>query len=500
MSRKYIRPCSCTFATAVTIVAALAFSADGAAASGSSKHYGITITTAATRHVSFQNGVYQPTAEQATLNITDLQNALAAGNVEVTTGNGAGGAEAGDLHVEVAPFSWTSSHGLTLDAFHSIFVDEPINDAGSGALTLTTNDGGSGGGFVYGAGASISFASLSNVLTINGQLYKLIGTIKALAAGIAANPSGNYALAINISSGKYNRSPIPTTLNGIVNGLGNAISGLSVDDSTKLDSVGFFAGIGPTGVVQDLHLGIGIQVIEPQFAGGLAGTNQGQLIDDSVQSTVKTTFSASATLGGLVGANSGTITRCNASTKINAVSQSSLGGLVGSDSGGVISESFAAGSLTAGDTSAVGGLVGSTALTSISNAYATASTSSTNGDAGGLVGVNGNTEGNAGLIAASYATGLVNTKKHIVTSAGGLIGIDNSAAGSIADAYWDTTTSGIANLSQGAFSPANDPGIAGENSTQLASALPSGFDPTIWTEDTSINSGLPYLIANPPPQ
>ena len=70
--------------------------------------------------------------------------------------------------------------------------------------------------------------------------------------------------------------------------------------------------------------------------------------------------------------------------------------------------------------------------------------------------------------------------------------------GGLSGNYWDTTTSGITNLSQGAGSPANDPGITGETTAQLQAALPAGFDPAIWAENPSINGGLPYLIANPP--
>ena len=70
--------------------------------------------------------------------------------------------------------------------------------------------------------------------------------------------------------------------------------------------------------------------------------------------------------------------------------------------------------------------------------------------------------------------------------------------GTISDVYWDTTTSGITNLGEGAGNIANDPGITGETTAQLQAGLPPGFDPSIWAEDPSINGGLPYLIANPP--
>jgi hypothetical protein len=66
------------------------------------------------------------------------------------------------------------------------------------------------------------------------------------------------------------------------------------------------------------------------------------------------------------------------------------------------------------------------------------------------------------------------------------------------NAYWDTDTSGITNLSQGAGNIANFPGITGLTTRQLQSGLPAGFDPKIWAENSSINGGLPYLITNQP--
>jgi hypothetical protein len=83
---------------------------------------------------------------------------------------------------------------------------------------------------------------------------------------------------------------------------------------------------------------------------------------------------------------------------------------------------------------------------------------------------------------------------------GGLIGDDESQSGSLESTYWNTDTSGITNLSQGAGNISNDPGIAGLTTEQLQSGLPAGFDPKVWAEDPNTNNGLPYLIDNPPPQ
>jgi hypothetical protein len=60
------------------------------------------------------------------------------------------------------------------------------------------------------------------------------------------------------------------------------------------------------------------------------------------------------------------------------------------------------------------------------------------------------------------------------------------------------TTSGITNPSQGAGNVSNQPHITGLTTAQFQAGLPTGFDPTTWGEDPSINGGLPYLLALPP--
>jgi hypothetical protein len=81
---------------------------------------------------------------------------------------------------------------------------------------------------------------------------------------------------------------------------------------------------------------------------------------------------------------------------------------------------------------------------------------------------------------------------------GGLVGYDGSPPGSITNSYWDTDTSGITNLGQGAGNIANDPGITGLTTAQFQSGLPAGFDPKVWAEKSNIDDGFPYLLANKP--
>ena len=70
----------------------------------------VEISAAPTSNMNCSAGVCSPTAKKAVLNATDLSNMLATGEVKVTTGNGA-------VAITVSsPFSWASTHRLTLDA------------------------------------------------------------------------------------------------------------------------------------------------------------------------------------------------------------------------------------------------------------------------------------------------------------------------------------------------------------------------------------------------
>ncbi|HEX4860415.1 MAG TPA: hypothetical protein VFV07_04205, partial [Rhizomicrobium sp.] len=82
---------------------------------------------------------------------------------------------------------------------------------------------------------------------------------------------------------------------------------------------------------------------------------------------------------------------------------------------------------------------------------------------------------------------------------GGLDGYDEDAATVFTDAYWDMTLTGIDDPSQGLGNNPNEPGITGLTHTQLISSLPAGFDPAVWGRKKKINGGMPYLLANPPP-
>jgi hypothetical protein len=478
----------------------------------------VTISTAATQNMTCSGGVCAPTATDATLNVGDLENLLASGNVQVTTTGS--GVQADNIDI-VSALSWSSAHKLTFDAYQSITVDAPVSVTGQSGLSVVTNDGGSAGVFSFTGHGRVHFTHLKSTLFINGLPYKLRNSVASLAKAISADPSGYYALSGNYdaaSDGVYQFSPI-WTLYGTLEGLGNEISNLSVNDQeNEHDNVALISTVESSGRVSDLslrHASIhGLSGNCGILAGGNAGTVSSVYVGGRVEArgdgyggalvggnsgTIQSSHSSAAVIGGdygyiggLVGNSLGTIRQSSATGKVdikNTEGNTRAGGLVGYNSG-TIEQSFAKGVISKLFKSESGALAGSNFGT-IDNSYATGSNSGMYDNySGGLIGTN------YGPVTSSYSTGAATGAKYI----GGLIGGDFSTNGNIVGTYWDTDTSGITNPSQGAGNIANDPGITGLTTQQLQSGLPRGFDPKIWAENASINNGFPYLINNPPPK
>jgi len=230
-------------------------------------------------------------------------------------------------------------------------------------------------------------------------------------------------------------------------------------------------------------------------AGGLAGATLGTGIVSRVR--VSGTIRGNGAIGGLSSAG-GSFVDCSSSVRIEANQPSTIAGLVAQVEGGSIEASFATGSVTAtGKGSYVGGLVAVNAG-QIQDSYSTgAVTGGAHSFVGGLVGANGDGHHQIpGTIETSYSTGAVSGRNR--SKVGGFAGIayHSRRGGFIRQSYWDTTTSGT----DRGVGKGNPRGVSGLTSQQLQSGLPSGFDPTVWAENPKINDGLPYLIANPPPQ
>jgi hypothetical protein len=453
-------------------------------------HADVKISSGATANMTCSGGVCSPTAKNAILNVTDLENLLATGNVTVTTTGS--GVQAKDIALD-APLSWSSPNALTFDANQTILIENPVTVTGQGGLLVTTNDGGKNGFFGFRGKGQVKFSNLSSALTINGATYTLAADIAALASDIAANPTGNYALAGSYDAsgdGIYQSSPIPTQFDGNFEGLGNTISHLSIDDPENGDFVGLFAYLDVAGKAENLNLqnldygGNGLAV------GGMAGVNLGSITAVFASGTLTSNIqNGGAEIGGLAGDSEGSISRSGAVATIgNDQRWTAGGGLVGAASGN-ITQSYADCTVSGGDSSYLGGLIGSNGgLVSISQSYA-------KGKVGGGTTLGGLIGFNATKVTQTYSTTTLQNIGRKDRDAGGLIGKDE---GRISSSYWDTSTSRIKNRKKGAGTPRKDPGIKGLTAEQLQSGLPDGFDPKVWAEDPKINNGLPYLIDNPP--
>lgn len=487
-------------------------------------HAVLAITWGATTNVHCSGGVCVSTNSDAVLGVKDVQKRLAYGNLTIVADS-----LANDVVVD-APFGWANAHNLELFAPHSIRVNRTVDVAGTGGLTLTSNDGHSDGTLSFGPKGNIHFWGTSNVLTINYVTYALVGSLPGLISAIAAHPTNRYALTAGYDAsadGTYRVSPITTYFTGTLEGLGNTISNLKVRPNGSNTSSGLFDQVAPSGTVAD------IKIAASQFwshfgahSGGITTTNAGLIVGSLVQGTF---IGGNAIVGGIAGVSSGTVRDCHADVSLtddgghfggivgnnspgSLVEDSSSkgvltgtstaygGGAVGSNSG-IVRRTWSSAAVTVGNTTginhlAAGGLVGVDAnqlsATTIADSYATGSvTGGTDTWIGGLIG----TASYSGTVSSSYSTGAVSGGAGSLV--GGFIGAA-SATPTMSDDYWDTDTSGISDPSRGAGNVANAPGITGLTSVQLKSGLPAGFSSAVWAEDPSIHGRLPYLLSNPP--
>jgi hypothetical protein len=515
-------------------------SALAAMLAGGAAQADVVISSKATANMNCSAGVCSPTAAKAVLNATDLTNMLASGDVKVMTGSGAAKVVVKDA------FSWTSTSRLTLDAIQSVEFDRPVTVAGTGAVTITTNDGGSGGDLLFGDKGNLTFWDLSSSLIINGNSYTLVSDIKTLASDIAANPSDFYALA-NDHDAKHetfpNHVPISTEFLGTFEGLGHTISNLRINRD-HIHNEGLFAI--SDGTLRDINLSkVNVTSSDSEnMVGALAGVNRGTVAYATVDGTVS---GLAGYLAGLVGDNdqNGIVRNSGTNVAVSGLVGTRAGGLVGlsrvgpgspliedshatgpvtvqssGDAGGLVAygvrilRSYATGSVTVGGQAYAGGLVG--LGSDIDQSYATGAVTVGDGSsrAGGLLG-----NGDGAIVTNSFSTGSVQAG----TSAqvGGFAGLVSSARSSYSigavsagsgsaiggfagttgrkgiDDYWDVETSGT---SEGCGSASHCTGITGLTTEQLQSGLPAGFDPKIWGQNPNINNGFPYLLANPPPR
>jgi len=463
----------------------------------------VTISSDATKNMSCSGGVCSPTKNSAVLNVASLESMLKSGNATVTT-TGSGNVQADDIVVDAA-LTWSSSSALALSAAESIAFNASVSVKGKGGLTL--NDAGTKSLAFY-DGAHVQFSNLSSALTINGNPYALVGTVAELASGADANPTGYFALAANYNAagdGTYPSAPVQNPGNwftGVFEGLGNTISNLTIVDGTQ--------SAGCDGLIFTIYSpivsNIGMVNISITSTGDQGANGAGGILCDANSNGLiwRSYATGSITMGRLDGAGGleaggAPIEQSWANVNISGTNGSTFGGLTTGVSS--IDQSFSMGSVSCTVGSCQLGGLGENAGqgATITNSYAVGAV--TDGGAGGedsYVGGLLSQTGSGGSVAQSYAAGKITTPDsgcvNDTDCVGALYGIDNTNDNT--QVYWDTTTT---HLDVAAGNESSDPGTEGLNNKKFTAKLPKGFSKKIWAQNPGINKGLPYLIANPPP-
>ena len=451
-------------------------------------HADLVISTDPTQNLNCSGGVCTATAKKAVLNAGELGAMLVSGDTTVKTGAGA-------INILVkAAFGWTTPNQLTLIANHLVEIERPVTVGGTGAVKIRH-------GRVLGEDlrflrdGRIDFSIRAGRRGINGDSDKLVSDVATLADQVAANPSGNFALANDYNAGKdgaYSSAPVVTEFDGKFEGLGHVIRNLAINVSTDTTPyIGLFSRLHPDGELRDIGLE-NIRITVPS-GGYLTGALVGETGDEqSGGGSIVNAFSTGTIAvidgsyaGGLVGFNEAltSIVNSHSDCTVNA-DTGSAGGLAGYNQG-VISGSYATGEVRGGT---AGGLVGFAYGydgSRITNSYATGAVYGSN-LAGGLVG----NDHNAAVATKSYSTGGIGGGQ-----VGGFAGTVDGTGAFNRD-YWDESTSGT-NVGCGGGACY---GVIGLTNRQLRSGLPHGLDPQIWGQNSDFNNGYPYLLANPPPK
>ncbi|KXU93940.1 hypothetical protein CR51_28085 [Caballeronia megalochromosomata] len=394
----------------------------------------------------------------------------------------------GDINME-STLRWRGDASLTLAAAHSVLLGPmtTIANQGAGALTLRADAKGvDNGGGVMNAGTidwSKSTGTVSTLYDANGvyeagtvytnaawkaeafsglktqaTAYQLVNTIAELE-GISHNLAGNYALGRDIQ-GSDTFVPIAANdavgFTGQFDGFGHTLEGLhflgSFYDNTALQ--GLFATIGASGVVRNVAIKDAYADVGASMTGLVAGESAGLIANVSVSGTITTQVIGAGAIAGIVGHNSGTVSRATADVSLNA--QGSMAGIALVNDGLVV-QSSASGEYGGGSHAHVGGVVAYNDATGIiSQSYSTGSAFGVTD--GGIV------ETNQGRIEQSFTTMQLPTS----LLPGYVGGLASRNMGTIAnDVYWDKQ---VTQQSMGVADGTPVPAANGLTTTQMSTA------------------------------
>jgi filamentous hemagglutinin family protein len=391
---------------------------------------------------------------------------------------------AGDITV-ASGLSWNTTATLTLDAYHSLNIDAPIQITGAGGLILQFNDAATDGSMNFssidGGSGHVAFTdedingNTLGSLTVNSTSYQLVNSIAQLQTAIAGNGSATVALANSYNAsgdGTYFAAPVyDLGAGGVFEGLGNTISNLAV--TAPNESSGLF--YENDGTVRDIAI-VGGSFNSTFGAAALVGQNNSTIADSFASASVSQNGGNYA--GELTAFNYGAISNSHSAGTVTGGAGGTSGGLVGINQAS-ISGSFSTATVTNAGGDFTGGLVGDNAG-SITNSFAMGSVSG-GASVGGLVGYN------SGTVDASYSTGVATG----TDQSGGFVGSDEG--GRYTADYWDTSTSGIAQATANNGTPS---GITGATTSGLQTALDGTWNTGVWAIVPKIS--FPYLLWQAP--
>ena len=225
-----------------------------------------------------------------------------------------------------------------------------VNATGLTLEDCTIGDWADGGGE---EGAAEDLGYIYDTTTNTYTVYNADGLL-AWAKAVQINLRVNCILTADIDLTGREWTQIGTdennSYNGIFDGNGKTITGLTVNQSEKYNA-GLFGCLGSGGKVQNLTLE-NVNISGAFYVGSVVGTNFGTVSGCTTSGNITGTNS---TVGGVVGHNKGTVTGCTVSGNIS--SNQYIGGVVGENAGTMIACYHATGDVT-GIIDCVGGVVG----------------------------------------------------------------------------------------------------------------------------------------------
>ena len=286
-------------------------------------------------------------------------------------------------------FYFRPQNDVVLEAGNRYTYTVKVNATG---LTL---EGCTIGGWEPGQGESGAAEDLGYNYDNTTKTYTVYNADGLLAWNEAAqkDKSINCTLSADINMAGKEWTPIGTdennSYNGIFDGNGNTITGLTVNQSEKYNA-GLFGCLGSGGKVQNLTLE-NVNISGTYYVGSVVGTNFGTVSGCTASGNITGTETL---VGGVVGWNKGTVTGCTASGNISG--RRNTGGVVG-ENVGTVTACHATGDVT-GTEEAAGGVVGWNYYGTVTACYHVIGDVTCPRLAGSVVGYNGG----VGTVTACY--------------------------------------------------------------------------------------------------